>query len=106
MSDGVFPDRIVLGTHFDLNGPLREYVDVLRAAEAFFAHINEAGGVHGRHIEMIVDDDGCDSQKAVVAMRRQVEDIGIFSKFLSLGGPTNLATQDYLDHVSVPAFFL
>ena len=39
-------------------GPAAVWGDVLRGMEAYFAHINEKGGIHGRKIEFVSLDDG------------------------------------------------
>ncbi len=49
-----------------MTGPLASYGDQMRrTAEAAAAAINEAGGVNGRKIKIVVEDDACDPKQAV-----------------------------------------
>src|SRR5579883_944744 len=54
---GVTKNEIVLGMHTDLSGPAATYgVSSSNAVKMRFDEVNEAGGIHGRKIKLIVED--------------------------------------------------
>jgi len=54
---GVGADEIVLGTHLDLTGPLAAGMDHLRnGTQMRLDEANEAGGIHGRRLRLIAED--------------------------------------------------
>jgi branched-chain amino acid transport system substrate-binding protein len=56
---GVTKTEVVLGTHSDLSGVAATYgVSSTNAMKMRFEEINEAGGIHGRKIRSIVEDQG------------------------------------------------
>jgi len=57
-AQGVTDDQILLGTHYPLsNTPAAVYANSLYAMEAYFDYINDQGGINGRKIKLIVEDD-------------------------------------------------
>ena len=54
---GVTKAEIVLGMHTDLSGPAATYgVSSSNAVKMRFDEVNEAGGVNGRKIRLVVED--------------------------------------------------
>ena len=54
---GVTKTEIVLGMHTDLSGPAATYgVSSSNAVKMRFDEVNEAGGIHGRKIRLVVED--------------------------------------------------
>ena len=54
---GVTDDSILLGSHTPLSGPLQPWgAGSTGAAKIYFAGVNAQGGVHGRKIELLVED--------------------------------------------------
>ena len=55
---GVSDDKILVGMTTDLTGPVAFIGQQIRAgAMLYLRHLNEEGGVHGRQIELRVEDD-------------------------------------------------
>ena len=67
--------------------------------------INAAGGINGRKIRLIVEDEGYDPKRAVLASQKLVEKDKIFAMLAPMGSPTVLAAQDILLDAGVPQLF-
>lgn len=103
---GVTDQVIRLGTHTTLSGPLAEYGDITRGAQAYFDEVNAHGGVNGRRIEFLVADGADDIARTKSEVRRLVEDEHIFAIFNPVATPGQLAVIPYLDERGVPSFFM
>ena len=90
---GVHSDEIVIGTHLDLSGPAAAGMPALRnATELALAEANAAGGVHGRQIRLIVEDNGSQPQLAVRAVQKLIRSDEVFALLNPFGSGTNAAT--------------
>ncbi|MBS0528663.1 MAG: ABC transporter substrate-binding protein, partial [Proteobacteria bacterium] len=78
---GVSPTEIKLGQTAPLSGPLSLYATFSRATSAYFAMVNERGGIHGRKIKLVTLDDGFSPAKTVEQTRKLVESEGVFAMF-------------------------
>src|SRR5690606_26999080 len=68
----VTDSTVTIGTHTPLTGSAAAgYSSISAAASAYFAYLNENGGVHGRTIEYSVQDDGYNPANTQ-AVRRQL----------------------------------
>ncbi|HYM32110.1 MAG TPA: ABC transporter substrate-binding protein [Candidatus Cybelea sp.] len=103
---GVTDREIKLGQTMPYSGPLSAYGTIGKATAAYFAKINADGGVNGRKITLVSLDDSYSPPKTVEQTRKLVEDEGVFLLFESLGTPTNVAVQKYLNAAKVPQLFL
>ena len=65
---GVYPDKIVLGSHQPLSGPVALWgVPVTNGMRMAVDEANEKGGINGRKIELIVEDSAYQQNKAAQA---------------------------------------
>ena len=103
---GVTDTEILIGQTMPYSGPLSAYGTVGRAEAAYFAMINEKGGIGGRKIRLISLDDGFSPPKTVEQTRRLVEAENVLLIFSSLGTPTNSAVYKYLNGKKVPQLFV
>jgi branched-chain amino acid transport system substrate-binding protein len=104
---GVTDDEIVLGTHIPLSGsPAAAYGTVADGMRAYFDYINSQGGVYGRKIKLIVEDDHFSPPDAVEVVRKLVEQEDVLAIVGGLGDPAELAVIDYLEEKGVPDLFL
>jgi branched-chain amino acid transport system substrate-binding protein len=79
---GVTPAVIVLGQSAPLTGANAELGnDIRNGALAYFHQVNEAGGVHGRRIELATLDDANQVARAGENTRKLVEEAGVFALF-------------------------
>jgi branched-chain amino acid transport system substrate-binding protein len=90
---GVSDAEIVLGSHLDLSGPAAAGMPMLRnAMQLRVDEANAAGGVHGRKLRLIVEDNGSQPQMAVRAVQKLVKSDDVFAIINSFGSGPNAAT--------------
>src|SRR6476659_7525948 len=102
---GVSDTEIKLGNTSPYSGPASAYGVIGRSIAAYFAMINEQGGVNGRKINFLSRDDGYSPPKTVEMVRRLVEPDHVLLLFQTLGTPPNSAIQGYLNGNTVPQLF-
>jgi branched-chain amino acid transport system substrate-binding protein len=103
---GVTDTEITLGQTMPYSGPLSAYGTIGKAETAYFAMINEQGGINGRKIKLISLDDGYSPPKTVEQTRKLVEQENVLADFNPLGTPTNTAIHKYLNDKKVPQLFV
>jgi branched-chain amino acid transport system substrate-binding protein len=101
-SPGITASTISLGGTFPLTGPASLYKTIPAAESAYFAYVNDNGGVNGRKINFKVLDDSYDPSKTVPLTQQLVEQDKVFAVFGSLGTAQNLSTWAYLNSHKVP----
>ncbi|GAA1681842.1 ABC transporter substrate-binding protein [Glycomyces endophyticus] len=104
---GVTADTVTIGTHQPLSGPAAAgYSAVSAATSAYFEYVNANGGVHGRSIEYLVEDDAYEPQLTNEAVTGLVEDEEVLAIVNGLGTPTHSVVLDYLAEEGVPDLFI
>ncbi len=104
---GVTAHRIVLGATTPLTGPAAPgYDEIAPATNAVFEYVNAHGGIYGRKIDYLVDNDEYDPALTVHYTEQLVEQDDIFADVGSLGTPTQLAVQGFLNSEHVPQLFI
>src|SRR6478735_4044134 len=103
---GASDSEIKLGQTMPYSGPLSGFATLGKAEIAYFAMINDQGGVNGRKINMISLDDGTSPPKTVEQTRKLIEDDQVLAISGSLGTATNAAIQKYLNTKKIPQLFL
>jgi len=104
---GVTDTEILIGTHQPLTGPAAAYSQISAATTAYFDYINETeGGVNGRKIKLLVEDDQYSPPLTVEVVRRLVEQDKVFAILGGLGTATHMQVIDYLMEQGVPDFFV
>ena len=103
---GVTKTEIVLGMHTDLSGPAATYgVSSSNAVKMRFDEVNEAGGIHGRKIRLVIEDTQYQVPRAVQAGAKLIQRDRIFAMVAGLGTPMNNALfKDQFD-AGVPNLF-
>ena len=105
-NEGISANEIVIGTHQDLSGPVKVWgVSVSNGMKMAVEEINAAGGINGRKLRMILEDNGYDPKKAVLASQKLIERDKIFAMVGPMGSPTVLAAQDILFDAGVLQLF-
>ena len=91
-ASGVSDKEIVIGTHMDLSGPVAAGMPQLRnGTQMRFDELNEAGGVHGRRVRLIVEDNAGSPQQAVRAVDKLIRKDEVFAIVNPFGSGTNAA---------------
>jgi branched-chain amino acid transport system substrate-binding protein len=103
---GVTDTEITLGQTAPYSGPVSSYGTFGKASLAYFAMINENGGVNGRRIKLITVDDGFSPPKTVEQTRKLVEADNVFFLYAPVGTAPNLAIKQYMNDNKVPQLFL
>ncbi|WP_246207449.1 ABC transporter substrate-binding protein [Bradyrhizobium rifense] len=103
---GVTDQEIKLGQTAAYSGPVSTGAAIGRGALAYFEKVNrEKGGVNGRKIKLISLDDAYSPPKAYEQTRKLVEEDGVLAIAGSVGSPTGIAAQAYLNKAGVPQLF-
>ena len=90
---GVTDKEIVIGSHLDLSGPIAMWGKQTKLGMEMRAReINEAGGIHGRKIRLVVEDNGYDPKKAIMATNKMINRDKVFCFVSNMGTPTALAS--------------
>jgi ABC-type branched-subunit amino acid transport system substrate-binding protein len=103
---GVTSSEIKLGTTAYYSGPASTAAAYGLAQLAYFQMVNDRGGINGRKINLISLDNAFSPPKAIEQTRKLVESDEVFAIAGSLGTPTNVAIQKYLNGKGVPNLFL
>src|ERR1700704_2947710 len=103
---GASDTEIRIGNIMPYSGPASAYGVIGKTEEAYFRKINAEGGIKGRKITFISYDDGYSPAKAVEQARKLVESDGVLLVFNSLGTPSNVPIQKYMNDKQVPQLFV
>jgi branched-chain amino acid transport system substrate-binding protein len=103
---GVNDAEIKLGSTQPYSGPASSYGTIGKSDAAYFAMINDQGGINGRKIKFIVRDDAYSPPKTVEEIRQLVEQDNVLATFNTLGTPTNTAIRQYMNDNKVPQLFV
>jgi branched-chain amino acid transport system substrate-binding protein len=103
---GISANEIRLGTTAYYSGPASTAAAYGQAQVAYFQMVNDRGGINGRKVNLISLDNAFSPPKAIEQTRRLVESDEVFAIAGSLGTPTNVAIQKYLNGKGVPNLFL
>jgi branched-chain amino acid transport system substrate-binding protein len=101
---GITDTEIVLGIDAPLAGVSGAvYAMIPGATQAYFKYVNETqGGVCGRKITYLTEDNQSDPAKALEAVRKLVERDKVFAVVGSLGDDAHAAVWGYLNENEVP----
>ena len=100
---GLTADTIKIGTFGALTGPGYLYGKlVMNGVEVVFDEINAAGGINGRKLQLIREDDRCDAAAAIGAIQKLVHQDQVFA--LIGGGCSNatFAARDAIEAAKIP----
>jgi len=90
---GVSDREILVGTIQDLSGPVANYGKTARdGMQMRVDEANAAGGVHGRQIKLLVEDNGYEPRRAVLATQKLVNQNGVFVMAGNIGTAQNIAS--------------
>jgi branched-chain amino acid transport system substrate-binding protein len=103
---GVTDTGIKIGNTMPYSGPASAYGAIGKSSAAYFAMINDQGGINGRKIEFISRDDGYSPPKTVDLVREMVEQDQVLLLFEPLGTAPNTAIQAYMNDNKVPQLFV
>lgn len=104
---GVTDNEILIGIFSPLSGANSMMgIDTVNAAKAYFNDVNEKGGINGRKIRYIVEDDKCTPAEANAIARKY---INVDKVFLMLGGSCSgaaVSIQELVNQEKIPHIML
>ncbi|NOD75452.1 MULTISPECIES: ABC transporter substrate-binding protein [unclassified Ruegeria] len=102
-TQGVTDEEIVIGSVNDLSGIFAAVgVPATKGANVVFDRVNAAGGVHGRQIRYVVEDNGYQMPRAMQGYNKLLNRDKVFAMLQSLGTPMNMAGFNLLDPKGIP----
>ena len=103
---GVTDTEIKLGNTMPYSGPASSYGTIGKSDAAYFAMINDQGGINGRKVNFVSLDDAYSPPKTVEDIRQLAEQDHVLATFNTLGTPPNSAIHDYMNEKKVPQLFV
>jgi len=100
---GIFKNKIKLGTSNALSGPTAELGKQLNyGASLYFEQLNKQGGIHGRAVVLISLDDGYEPENTVQNTRKLIQTEQVFALFGYVGTPTSHAILPLIAQKKIP----
>lgn len=104
--EGVTDTEIVIGSHQDLSGPIAGWgTQVKLGLEMRAREINEAGGIHGRKIRLVIEDNAYDPKKAIMVTNKMISRDHVFAFVGNMGSPTAGASKPIISGKKIPQMF-
>jgi len=103
---GVTDTEIKIGQTMPYSGPASSFSLLGKAEAAYFAKVNDEGGINGRKIKLISLDDGYSPPRTVEQTRRLVEQEEVLLIFGSVGSAGASAVHKFMNAKKVPHLFL
>ena len=104
---GITDTEITIGLFAPMSGQLAAFgLDALQAAKMWYEETNKKGGIHGRKIKVIVEDDKCVPNEVVAVVKKFVT---VDKTFIVHGGsctPAAVAAQEFVTREKVPHVML
>src|SRR5215475_2599419 len=70
---GITDTEITIGLFAPMSGPLTAFgLDALQAAKMWYEETNKKGGIHGRKIKLVIEDDKCSPNDVVAVVKKFV----------------------------------
>ena len=103
--DGVTADTITIGAYGPITGPAA-YIGLGGRDGMSLAvkEINDAGGIHGRKIRVVFEDDGFSPTRALSGVKKLVEQDKAFLIFGVSGSNPTVGTIEYLRESKIPTY--
>ncbi|MBL8395659.1 MAG: ABC transporter substrate-binding protein [Candidatus Accumulibacter sp.] len=101
---GITDKSILIGMTAPFSGPSGPYgLDMKMVINAYFRQVNEAGGIHGRRIELRALDDGYETERTLTNTRTLIAQDQVFALLASYGSsPTTAAMNEVFGVAKVP----
>ncbi len=100
---GVYPDKILLGQSAVFTGPAAQLgIQMRNGIKSYFDYVNERGGVHGRKLELVTEDDQYEAKVAPLASKKLIEEHRVFALMGYVGTPTGVQHLPVVTQAKVP----
>jgi branched-chain amino acid transport system substrate-binding protein len=100
---GVTPNRILLGQAAVFSGPAAQLgIQMRNGIKAYLDYVNANGGVYGRRLDLVTEDDRYEPAVAPMASKRLIEEHKVFALLGYVGTPTGAAHLPVTTQAKVP----
>ncbi len=100
---GVTEQKIVLGQSAVFTGPAAQLgIQMRNGIKAYLDFANDKGGVHGRKLELVTEDDQYEAKVAPGATKKLIEEHKVFALIGYVGTPTGVQHVPVLTAARVP----
>ena len=100
---GIAADHILFGQSAVFSGPSQELGRGMRLGiEAAFYEVNQAGGVHGRELQLKTMDDAYETEYAFHTTKWLIDKVGVFALIGAVGTPTSHISSPLAHDAGVP----
>jgi branched-chain amino acid transport system substrate-binding protein len=101
--NGVTNDKVVLGQAAVFSGPAAQLgIQMRNGIKAYLDDVNKKGGVHGRKIELVTEDDRYEPSVAPGMTKKLIEEHKVFALIGYVGTPTGVVHLPVLTQAKVP----
>ena len=96
-TNGIDKETITFGGILPMTGLIADGgISAAHGGQAYINDLNARGGIHGRKVRWIIEDDGYQAPRTVAAARKLIESDRVFGLFAGLGTNTALAVLPYV----------
>jgi len=96
-------DPIKVAVVTDLTGPIAELgLDIAQGAQVAAAEVNEAGGIQGFEVELVIEDDRCSGDEGTLVANRIVSDPQIVAVVGHACSGATIAGSDVYEDARIP----
>ena len=99
---GISDDEILICSYQPMTGKISSYFRMGKGADAWFQHVNDTGGIHGRMVNFKMVDDKYEPARTKTLVKRFVERDKCFAIVAPLGSAPTAAVIDYITSKNVP----
>jgi branched-chain amino acid transport system substrate-binding protein len=103
---GASDTEIKIGNTMAYSGPASSYGTIGRVEAAYFQMVNGQGGINGRKIIFLSEDDAYSPPRTVEKVRKLVEQDEVLLMFNTLGTAPSVAVEKYLNAKKIPQLFV
>jgi ABC-type branched-subunit amino acid transport system substrate-binding protein len=100
---GVTDTEITIGITGPLSGPAAAWGTIALASEAYAAHVNAQGGIHGRKLKIVLKDDGYNPGRAVANFNEMKD--SVFAVIGTVGTAVLNANKDLVAEAGLPLIY-
>jgi branched-chain amino acid transport system substrate-binding protein len=102
-TQGITEKEIKIGMFGPFAGPAYLYGKIsMNGAEAVFDKVNESGGVHGRRLVLVREDDGCRAEGAIGAVKKLAYETKVFAMMGGACSNSTVAARPEIEKSGVP----
>jgi branched-chain amino acid transport system substrate-binding protein len=104
---GLTDKTIKIGMFGPLSGNSMAYgFDVINAAKMYYDKVNKEGGINGRKIELVVEDDRCNANDLLAAVKKLTEQDKVFALNGGSCSGAVVGAREYVERAQIPLVML